>query len=326
MSIHRIKVLSAAILFTTAASIPTLALASFCSPDKAKSKQPVSQYKYQAQQRYAHPYARTYYGYNPYRQSRQQPVNYAYPGYYAKQFYQTRPSYPQRMKQAWTQRPVQKTNPYAAPRSQSKPQAKAPYYWQRQYPSQRTINYTRQPVYQPKAYPQYHAYSRSYPAQNKAKAYYYPGYPKQVTRSYQPPVKHYRPRQAPAPVTYYNWSYTQYQPQTSAWSIQPAHRGQSKAASTPHKIKFDKPKQKPVWQQISITEQGFHPPQIKVKSGDRVFWANMDIESHKITSNNGWQSKSLGRGATYAHTFNKPGIYKYYSSANPRWAGQILVE
>ena len=322
MSIHRIKVLSAAILFTTASSIPTLALASFCSPDKAKSKQPVSQYKYQAQKRmaprYAHPYARTYYGYNPYRQTRQQPVNYAYPGYYAKQFYQARPGYPPRTKQAWKQRPPAKMNPYAAPRSAQQPQKKSQSPWRAQQPTQRYINYNRPPQQKRQAYVPQTAYNRT--------GSYYPGYPAQVNRSYQPPVQQYRYRQAPVAPKYYNWSYSQYRPQPYNWSAQASNQGQYHAYAKPQKTKYNQPKSKPVWQQISITEQGFQPSKLKVKSGDRVFWANVDIQPHQISSNTGWKSKTLGRGATYAHTFKKPGIYKYYSASNPRWVGKVLVE
>ncbi len=335
MSIHRIKVLSAAILFTTASSIPTLALAGYCSPDKTKSKQPAPEFKqHQVQQRtaprYAHPYARTYThtynGYNQYRQSRQQPVNYAYPGYYAKRFYQARPAYPPRMKQAWQQqRPPQKMNPYAAPKSSVKPQQKAYNPWKAQQPKQRYINYNRPPQHQRQVQAPHPGYNRAYSANNRA-AYYYPNYPAQVNRGYQQPVQQYRPKQAPAPTRYYNWSYSQYQPQANNWSAQPAGQRQYNAYAKPKKIKFDQPKQKPAWQQISITEQGFQPAQLRVKPGDRVFWANMDIEPHQISSATGWKSKTLGRGATYAHTFKKPGIYKYYSAANPRWVGKVLVE
>jgi len=81
-----------------------------------------------------------------------------------------------------------------------------------------------------------------------------------------------------------------------------------------------------VSKQVKITELGFQPRNLHVEPGNRVVWANVDIVPHQVSSQTGWNSKILTRGATYVHTFSKPGLYTYYSKLNPKMAGQILVK
>ncbi len=125
----------------------------------------------------------------------------------------------------------------------------------------------------------------------------------------------------------YRWNYTKYYAQPYYW---PTWQANYSSQFTPQKAKLKTPapqkKLKPQFKQVSITEKGFMPARIKVNNGDRVVWANVDVVPHQVNSRGGWKSKILTRGATYVHTFSKPGVYKYYSASNPKWSGQVLVQ
>ena len=52
---------------------------------------------------------------------------------------------------------------------------------------------------------------------------------------------------------------------------------------------------------------------MSVAAGTTVTWKNADAEPHTVTADDGsYDSGSLAPGATYTHTFTRPGTYTYY--------------
>ena len=322
MRILRIKVLTAAIVFATASTLPALSQAGFCG-SKAKHKQhhPYQQKaRYDIAPRYKKPYAGAYYGNKRYPSARFQPRQYAYPDYYSRPAKRYRSGYAPAINQGWYQPQPHKMARYPGPKSSAKLPNKGYQWRQPQKPRQIYTNHQWRPRYGSQAYTNYQGYNRPYPGHRKAPYYGYsypvksPAFPR-----FQPPAG--IARQAPP---YYNRHYSYNQPQTY---YRPPQQRHNQALANPYKLKYSKPrtelKFKPALQQIRITEKGFQPSKIK---GDRVFWANVDKRPHQVSSHDGWQSEILTRGATYMLTFNEPGVYKFYSASNPQWYGQVQVK
>jgi plastocyanin len=76
---------------------------------------------------------------------------------------------------------------------------------------------------------------------------------------------------------------------------------------------------------VTITNFSFRPAKLTVKAGSRVTWTNKDEEPHTVVGGD-LKSKVLGNsGATYSHTFSKPGTYNYNCSIHPFMHGTVVV-
>lgn len=77
---------------------------------------------------------------------------------------------------------------------------------------------------------------------------------------------------------------------------------------------------------IAITNYQFVPSVVTVTPGTTVMWTNADSISHTVTAvDNSWNSGELSSGASYRHTFTKPGTYQYYCSIHPSMKGEVIV-
>jgi phosphate transport system substrate-binding protein len=70
---------------------------------------------------------------------------------------------------------------------------------------------------------------------------------------------------------------------------------------------------------VDIQDNKFVAPAITVTVGDTVSWNVSGVGSHSVTADDGSFDSSpacptncLGHGATFSHTFNSPGTYRYY--------------
>ena len=62
---------------------------------------------------------------------------------------------------------------------------------------------------------------------------------------------------------------------------------------------------------VTIQNFAFSPTPITVVAGSTVTWANKDGAAHTVSADDGsWGSGNLAQGATYSHTFDKPGTYR----------------
>lgn len=79
--------------------------------------------------------------------------------------------------------------------------------------------------------------------------------------------------------------------------------------------------------QINISGFKFDPSTSTVKVGTTVTWTNMDTAGHTVTADDGsWTSDNLANGATYSHTFDKPGTYTYHCNFHSGMKGTIVVQ
>jgi len=77
---------------------------------------------------------------------------------------------------------------------------------------------------------------------------------------------------------------------------------------------------------VSIDNFTFNPPQLTVKAGTKVTFANHDDIPHTVVSAQNFKSKVLDTDQEFAFTFTAPGTYKYFCSLHPHMTGTIVVE
>lgn len=79
---------------------------------------------------------------------------------------------------------------------------------------------------------------------------------------------------------------------------------------------------------VLIAGMRFLPAVVRIKTGDEVTWINQTHIPHAVTSpsNGSLASDRLMPGSRYTHTFDRPGIYIYYSALHTAMFGQVIVE
>jgi plastocyanin len=79
-------------------------------------------------------------------------------------------------------------------------------------------------------------------------------------------------------------------------------------------------------QTVDISDYAYHKPVITVAAGTTLTFTNHDDDPHTVTADDkSFDSKGLGNGDTWTHTFTKPGTYSYHCSAHPFMKGTIIV-
>jgi plastocyanin len=76
---------------------------------------------------------------------------------------------------------------------------------------------------------------------------------------------------------------------------------------------------------VSIANFAFDPASVTIKAGDAVEWTNNDSATHTVVGS-GWESGSLGNGATFSHTFTEKGTFDYKCSIHPSMKGTVVVQ
>ncbi len=79
---------------------------------------------------------------------------------------------------------------------------------------------------------------------------------------------------------------------------------------------------------VTIDNFAFVPAEIVVAPGDRVVWTNRDDIPHTVmdaTQPAATRSAPLDTGDSYARTFDRPGIYRYFCSLHPHMQGTVVV-
>ena len=77
---------------------------------------------------------------------------------------------------------------------------------------------------------------------------------------------------------------------------------------------------------VTIDNFTFTPPELKVKVGDTVTWANHDDIPHTVVSAGKFRSKTLDTDNSFSFTFTAAGDYKYFCGIHPHMTGLIKVE
>ncbi|SES42992.1 cupredoxin domain-containing protein [Actinokineospora terrae] len=77
---------------------------------------------------------------------------------------------------------------------------------------------------------------------------------------------------------------------------------------------------------VEIKNFTFTPQQLTVVVGTTVTWKFTDTAKHNVTaSGKSFASDDLSDGATFTHTFDKPGEYPYICSLHQYMTGTITV-
>jgi plastocyanin len=91
---------------------------------------------------------------------------------------------------------------------------------------------------------------------------------------------------------------------------------------------------RPVEQEVAITEDnpddpttwGFRPADLVIEAGTTVVWRNNGKNSHTVSADNGsFESGDIAPGATWKHTFDRPGAFAYHCTPHPWMKASIRV-
>ena len=86
---------------------------------------------------------------------------------------------------------------------------------------------------------------------------------------------------------------------------------------------------------VHVTEKGFEPESVKVRTGETVVFENMDDEGHWPASDShptheehpAFDPKKPVQPSTeWSFTFDEPGKYEYHDHMNPYLMGEVIVE
>lgn len=89
------------------------------------------------------------------------------------------------------------------------------------------------------------------------------------------------------------------------------------------------------WNQSQIISNIYYSPDMVVVTigvNNTVVWTNKDNVAHTVTSfsvpsgASTFDSGTFNSGATFKHTFQAPGMYKYFCTIHPWMGGQVIVK
>ena len=77
---------------------------------------------------------------------------------------------------------------------------------------------------------------------------------------------------------------------------------------------------------VTIFDFAFVEDKVAVNVGDTVTWSNGDPFDHSVVSSDDtFESDTLGTGAQFAHTFDTAGSFSYICGIHPSMSGEIEV-
>jgi len=81
---------------------------------------------------------------------------------------------------------------------------------------------------------------------------------------------------------------------------------------------------------VRLQENHFRPARIAVPAGTTVVWVNDEedptVEHNVIARDYRWASDNFFPGEAYEHTFDTPGVYRYFCDLHGGMVGQVIVE
>jgi plastocyanin len=78
---------------------------------------------------------------------------------------------------------------------------------------------------------------------------------------------------------------------------------------------------------VSITNSGFRPATLTIKTDDSVTWTNKSTKNHQVVSNSGaFASPVLAPRKSYTFTFRAAGRYRYHDGLHPALKGTVIVQ
>jgi plastocyanin len=77
---------------------------------------------------------------------------------------------------------------------------------------------------------------------------------------------------------------------------------------------------------VEIANFAYSPDPVRVQTGGKVIWQNMDSTAHTATADDGsFDTGTLEEGKLKSETFKKPGVYTYFCQFHPTMHGTVEV-
>ncbi|GAK41603.1 hypothetical protein TCA2_4094 [Paenibacillus sp. TCA20] len=78
---------------------------------------------------------------------------------------------------------------------------------------------------------------------------------------------------------------------------------------------------------VAISHMKYSVKELRIKAGTTVTWENQDPVFHTVTDIGGaFDSRHLGPGEEFSHTFHEKGTYNYYCATHPSMEASVIVE
>lgn len=79
---------------------------------------------------------------------------------------------------------------------------------------------------------------------------------------------------------------------------------------------------------VEIKGFAFSPSEMRVSTGTKITWINLDTAPHTVTADSGKEldSSTLNKGQSYSHIFSEKGIYNYHCELHSGMNGKVVVE
>lgn len=80
--------------------------------------------------------------------------------------------------------------------------------------------------------------------------------------------------------------------------------------------------------QVTVQEYRFAADSVTITAGQTVSWTNHDQVAHTVTFESGGVTSSgdIATNATFAATFDRPGVYRYHCAPHPMMRGVVVVK
>ena len=105
------------------------------------------------------------------------------------------------------------------------------------------------------------------------------------------------------------------QPPPAPTAATPAPAADSSAAPTGESLK------------AGMKSLSFQPNRIEITAGTTVSWTNNDPLEHSVTAvDRSFDSGLIPAGATWRHTFTRPGTYRFFCQPHPFMKGVVIVK
>src|SRR5436190_11653542 len=84
----------------------------------------------------------------------------------------------------------------------------------------------------------------------------------------------------------------------------------------------------PAATKVTIKSLKYLADTTEIRTGETVEWVNDDLTPNTVTSNSGGElnSGSIDVGATWSHTFSKPGTFAYFCTFHREMKGSVIVK
>jgi plastocyanin len=77
---------------------------------------------------------------------------------------------------------------------------------------------------------------------------------------------------------------------------------------------------------VEIVDFAYDPDPVRVETGGKVIWQNMDPAPHTATADDGsFDTGTLEEGKLKSETFKEPGTYTYFCEIHPTMHGTVEV-